>query len=226
MAEDKQGRRKERIGIVVSDKMDKTVVVAVESFRRHRIYKKILRRTARYKAHDEANEAKIGDLVRISETRPLSKLKRWRVAEIVEQREVAETKPVEVDAAVIEEFEVRRRQTDEDEETQVAVAAADEAPAAEGPATEVQPTQAEETAAAEAEATQVEETVAPEEEAVPPAAADTEEAQVEDVGEGPATGEHAEEPAEGSVEAVSDEPDVSETEAPEEEKTEEDEEAT
>jgi small subunit ribosomal protein S17 len=105
-----EGHRKERVGIVVSDRMDKTVVVAVDSFRRHRIYKKVLRRTARYKAHDEANEASVGDLVRIRESRPLSRLKRWRLVEIVQRHEVAETKPVEIDQAVIEELEQRRKE--------------------------------------------------------------------------------------------------------------------
>ncbi len=70
-------------GIVVSDKMDKTVVVAVETVRRHRLYDKPIRRTRRYKAHDERNECRVGDVVRVVETRPLSKEKRWRVVEIV-----------------------------------------------------------------------------------------------------------------------------------------------
>ena len=74
---------KERIGLVVSDKMDKTVVVAVESRVQHQKYKKIMVRTKRYKAHDEDNNCKEGDRVRISETRPMSRHKRWVVADIL-----------------------------------------------------------------------------------------------------------------------------------------------
>ncbi len=74
---------KERVGLVVSDKMQKTVVVAVENRAPHPKYKKIVVKTKRYKAHDEENQCKIGDRVRISETRPLSKTKRWQVVEIL-----------------------------------------------------------------------------------------------------------------------------------------------
>ncbi|MBW4604695.1 30S ribosomal protein S17 [Dulcicalothrix desertica PCC 7102] len=74
---------KERVGLVVSDKMQKTVVVAVENRAPHPKYKKIVVKTKRYKAHDEENQCKIGDRVRISETRPLSKTKRWKVTEIL-----------------------------------------------------------------------------------------------------------------------------------------------
>ncbi|MEB3306640.1 MAG: 30S ribosomal protein S17 [Cyanobacteriota bacterium] len=74
---------KERVGTVVSDKMDKTVVVAVENRFPHPIYKKTVSRTTRYKAHDEANNCKVGDRVRITETRPLSRTKRWAVAEVI-----------------------------------------------------------------------------------------------------------------------------------------------
>ena len=77
--------RKERVGIVVSDKMDKTVVVAVSDKRKHPVYKKTITYTKRFKAHDEANECGVGDKVRIVETRKLSKDKNWRVAEIVEK---------------------------------------------------------------------------------------------------------------------------------------------
>lgn len=75
--------RKTRIGKVVSDKMDKTVVVEVGTSVRHPLYGRIVRRTKKYKAHDEHNECRIGDRVRLMETRPLSKEKRWRVAEII-----------------------------------------------------------------------------------------------------------------------------------------------
>ena len=77
--------RKTTVGKVVSDKMDKTVVVAVEDSVRHPLYNKIIKRTVKRKAHDENNECRIGDRVRIMETRPLSKDKRWRVVEIIEK---------------------------------------------------------------------------------------------------------------------------------------------
>lgn len=75
--------RKTMIGVVVSDKMQKTVVVAVEKKQHHPLYKKLVRRTKKYKAHDENNECRVGDVVRIVETRPLSKEKRWMVVEIL-----------------------------------------------------------------------------------------------------------------------------------------------
>ncbi len=77
--------RKTRVGKVVSDKMDKTVVVAVEDHVKHPLYKKIVKRTYKLKAHDEQNECKIGDTVKVMETRPLSKDKRWRLVEIMEK---------------------------------------------------------------------------------------------------------------------------------------------
>ena len=77
--------RKTRVGLVVSDKMEKTVVVSIERRVQHPVYGKMVRRTKRFKAHDEMNEAKTGDTVRIMETRPMSKDKRWRVVEIVER---------------------------------------------------------------------------------------------------------------------------------------------
>jgi small subunit ribosomal protein S17 len=80
-----RGRRKTRVGLVVSDKMAKTVVVAIERRMPHPVYGKMVTRTTKLKAHDEANDAKTGDTVRITETRPLSKDKRWRVVEIVER---------------------------------------------------------------------------------------------------------------------------------------------
>ena len=77
--------RKVMVGKVVSDKMDKTVVVAVETSVRHKVYNKIVKRTYKLKAHDEANECKVGDTVKVMETRPLSKDKRWRLVEIMEK---------------------------------------------------------------------------------------------------------------------------------------------
>ena len=77
--------RKTLVGRVASDKMDKTIVVAIEDSVKHKLYNKVIKRTIRVKAHDEQNEARIGDLVKIMETRPLSKDKRWRLVEIVEK---------------------------------------------------------------------------------------------------------------------------------------------
>lgn len=77
--------RKTRMGRVVSDKMDKTIVVLVETSKRHPLYKKAVKRTKKFKTHDENNECKIGDRVKIMETRPLSKDKRWRLIEIMEK---------------------------------------------------------------------------------------------------------------------------------------------
>ena len=77
--------RKTRVGTVVSDKMDKTIVVAIEDNVSHPLYKKIIKRTVKFKAHDEKNEAKAGDRVKIMETRPLSKDKRWRLVEIIDK---------------------------------------------------------------------------------------------------------------------------------------------
>ena len=80
-----RGYRKTRTGVVVSDKMDKTVVVAIKTKVRHPLYGKMVNRTRKFKAHDENNECGIGDTVKIMETRPLSKDKRWRLVEIVEK---------------------------------------------------------------------------------------------------------------------------------------------
>jgi small subunit ribosomal protein S17 len=80
-----RGRRKERVGLVVSDRADKTIVVRVERRTTHGLYSKTVIRSKKYHAHDESNDARVGDRVRIVETRPLSKLKRWRLAEIVER---------------------------------------------------------------------------------------------------------------------------------------------
>ena len=80
-----RGRRKERVGIVVSDNMDKTITVAVERLVRHKLYKKVLRRTKKLYAHDEENTCQVGDTVRVKETRPLSKIKRWKLVEVVKR---------------------------------------------------------------------------------------------------------------------------------------------
>ena len=89
-------KRKTRIGRVVSDKMDKTVVVSVEETKHHPLYHKTIKKASRHKAHDERNECNEGDIVRIIETRPLSKEKRWRVAEILTKKAVIEVKPEEI----------------------------------------------------------------------------------------------------------------------------------
>lgn len=82
---EKRGLRKTKTGKVVSDKMDKTIIVIIETSVKHPLYKKIIKRTLRLKAHDENNECVIGDKVKVMETRPLSKGKRWRLVEIVEK---------------------------------------------------------------------------------------------------------------------------------------------
>lgn len=85
MAIERRGLRKTRVGVVTSDKMTKTVVVRIETTTRHPLYKKTIRRAKTVKAHDEQNACRVGDRVRIAETRPLSKDKRWRVVEILER---------------------------------------------------------------------------------------------------------------------------------------------
>ena len=83
--EEQRGYRKTRVGTVVSDKMDKTIVVAIKTKVRHPLYGKMVNRTRKFKAHDEENQCGIGDTVRIMETRPISKDKRWRLVEIIEK---------------------------------------------------------------------------------------------------------------------------------------------
>lgn len=77
--------RKNKVGKVISDKMDKTVVVAIEELEQHKLYKKPVKRTVKFHAHDEKNDAHVGDTVSLMETRPLSKTKRWRVVEVIER---------------------------------------------------------------------------------------------------------------------------------------------
>jgi len=128
-------QEKAQVGTVVSTKMDKTVIVRVDRQKRHRLYRKTLRTTQRYKAHDEKNECTLGDIVRISETRPLSREKRWRVVEIITKGDVAEVAPRDIGARIIEETleaaaaeEAERRAADAPAE---AGAAAEQAPDAE-----------------------------------------------------------------------------------------------
>ena len=89
-------KRKTRLGEVIGDKMDKTVIVAVDTPKKHPLYKKTIRRTVKYYAHDEKKQCHVGDKVRIEETRPLSRLKRWRVVAVLTKGEVAEIKPEEI----------------------------------------------------------------------------------------------------------------------------------
>ncbi|GBD13218.1 30S ribosomal protein S17 [bacterium HR24] len=107
------GRRKVMEGVVVSDRMQKTVVVAVERVTRHPLYKKTIRRTKKYHAHDENNECRVGDRVLIVESRPLSRTKRWRVARILQRAEQVEVRAEEVDLETLGE---RRRQQEEERE--------------------------------------------------------------------------------------------------------------
>jgi len=141
MAEVRYGGRKTRVGVVVKDRMAKTVVVAVEAFKHHRLYKKIIRRAKRYKAHDEENACQVGDKVLIVETRPLSRDKRWRVAEIL----VTAALPEEEKAIIEEEVAEEVRELDE--------ATAAEAP----PAKEEAPPAEEEVVAEEEQPAAVEE---------------------------------------------------------------------
>jgi small subunit ribosomal protein S17 len=92
-------KRKAKVGRVVSDKMDKTIVVSVERLARHRLYKRVIRLTTKFKAHDERNEARVGDTVRIEESRPLSATKRWRLVEIVQRAGEGASEPIVSDEA-------------------------------------------------------------------------------------------------------------------------------
>jgi small subunit ribosomal protein S17 len=95
-----EGRQhREKVGRVVSDKMEKTIVVSVERMSRHPLYKRVVRLTTRFKAHDEDNEARIGDTVRIEESRPLSRTKRWRLVEIVQRAAEGSTVEIVADEA-------------------------------------------------------------------------------------------------------------------------------
>lgn len=89
-----QRGRKAKVGRVVSDKMDKTIVVSVERLSRHQLYKRVIRLTTKFRAHDERNEARIGDTVRIVESRPLSATKRWRMVEIVQRAGAGSTESI------------------------------------------------------------------------------------------------------------------------------------
>ena len=97
--------RKTRTGVVVSDVNDQTAIVAVTAAARHRLYRKVIRRTRRYPVHDPENRATVGDLVVIEECRPISKTKRWRLVGVVTEREVAEVRPESIDEALVGEVQ-------------------------------------------------------------------------------------------------------------------------
>ena len=97
--------RKPRVGTVVSDRNDKTIVVEIERASRHRIYHKVIRRTKKYHVHDELNVATVGDLVRIEECRPISRMKRWQLVAVLTERAVAEVAPERLDEALVQEMQ-------------------------------------------------------------------------------------------------------------------------
>lgn len=117
MAEEQTVNRKSRIGTVVSDKNDKTIVVSVGRASRHRIYRKVIRRAKKYHAHDEQNQASLGDLVRIEEARPTSKLKKWALVEILTEREVARVAPESIGQTLVEEVQRSAARAAEETET-------------------------------------------------------------------------------------------------------------
>jgi small subunit ribosomal protein S17 len=119
-------KRKVRLGQVVSNRMDKTVVVEVSGPKRHPLYKKIIKRVVKYKAHDEKNECQIGDKVRIIETRPLSREKRWRVAEIIAKGEVVEVSPEEITREDLEKVIPEKKAKEAKVEAEVKVEAPEE----------------------------------------------------------------------------------------------------
>ena len=144
-------RRKVRVGRVVSDKMDKTVVVEVEWRRAHPLYRKAVRRRTRFKVHDREDQCRMGDLVRIIESRPISKTKRWRVTEVLDREEIAEVQPEEI---AIDEVAIRAARVAP--EVKEDVAPSEEAAVAEVKAAEAEEEPSEE-AVAEVEAAEAEE---------------------------------------------------------------------
>jgi len=116
MENTKDINRKSRLGLVVSDVQDKTIVVDVARNVRHPIYHKVLKRTKKYQVHDPENRATIGDIVRIEETIPISKNKRWKLAEVVTDRDVVGIAATEIDATLVSEIEQSTKQNPEDKE--------------------------------------------------------------------------------------------------------------
>ncbi len=170
-------RRRAQVGVVVGNKMQKTVIIAVEKHKRHPLYKKSMRRTQRYKAHDEKGLCALGDTVRILESRPLSREKRWRVVEILARHEVAEVAPREIDQTILERIAAEspppaaapkkparpRKAAKPAEETETPPEAAAESEAAPEAAAEAEP-EAEPEPAAEAEPETIEEDIDPDKE--------------------------------------------------------------
>ena len=147
MTQEQAVNRKARVGVVVSDVNDQTVVVAVERASRHRLYRKVIRQTKKYHVHDPENQATRGDLVRIEECRPISKLKRFRLVEVLTERAVAEVAPEAIGQELVEEVQrsAARAAAEEADETIAeapSVEATDEAPA---PAAEAEAVSAEAT---------------------------------------------------------------------------------
>ncbi len=105
MSEARAVNRKARVGTVVSDKGDQTIIVAIAQAAPHRLYHKVIRRTKRYPVHDPQNQATVGDTVRIEECRPISKTKRWQLVEVLVERAVAEVAPTAIDAALVSELQ-------------------------------------------------------------------------------------------------------------------------
>jgi len=134
MTQEQAVNRKARVGTVVSDVNDQTIVVEIERASRHRIYRKVIRQTKKYHVHDPNNEATRGDVVRIEECRPISKLKRFRLVEVLTERAVAEVAPEEIGQEVVDEVQRSASRAAEEAEAE-AEAAADgaEAPSAEAP---------------------------------------------------------------------------------------------
>jgi len=207
MAQGSFGGRKIREGIVVSDKMDKTVVVAVETRMRHRLYKKIVRRLHRHMAHDETNDAKLGDVVRIVESRPYSRHKRWRLAEVLARAERPEVAAREIDLELLGEVK-----PEEEEEAAVAPAeaVAEEAPP-EGEA-EVPAEAPEEVPPVEEVVTEPEAEAEAQAEEAPEAAAEEPEAEAEAEEAPEAAAEEPEAEAEAAPEAAAEEPEGEEKE--------------
>jgi small subunit ribosomal protein S17 len=173
-----RGRRKTLVGVVVSNKMDKTAVVSVERRHPHPLYRKIIRTTKRYKAHDPNNAANLGDVVRLEETRPLSKEKRWRIVETLTRGNVADIAPREIGVPVEPEDEMPAAPAASDAPAATAVEEAPAAePAAEAPAEEPAAEAATEEPVAEAAA---EEAAAEAETEEPAAEADTEDPKAEE----------------------------------------------
>jgi len=165
--------RKARVGTVVSDRASQTIVVVVERASRHRLYRKVIRRTKRYHVHDAENAATTGDVVRIEECRPISKTKRWRLVEVLTERAVADVAPETIDETLVGEVQRTAARaaaeeasaTEDSESSSEAAAEARAAPSpADEPAGEEQP-EAEDVAQSQEEPAAPEEPVEPEEEA-------------------------------------------------------------